>query len=363
MKRFAMDKLDTWKSSSRRKPLILNGIRQVGKTWLLREFGKTRYSNTAYFNFDENTEYKQFFQTTKNVKRLIQNLSLASGQEIHPETTLIIFDEIQEVPAALTSLKYFQEEAPHYRIICAGSLLGIALHEGTSFPVGKVEFMDLYPLTFSEFLLAMDKEQLNDLIRNQEFDLATPFRDMYADLLKQYYYVGGMPEVVASYSVHQDFNEARIIQKRILDAYEQDFSKHAPYNLVPRLRMVWNSIPSQLAKENKKFVYGLIREGARAKEYEMALLWLFDSGLAHRVYRVDTPKLPLLAYEDLRAFKLFLVDVGLLSCMLQIDPRLYFAKNELFIECKGALTEQYVLQQLKTSTKRAFLLGKPTRYC
>ena len=212
--------------------------------------------------------------------------------------------------------------------------------------------MDLYPLTFSEFLLAMDKEQLNDLIRNQEFDLATPFRDMYADLLKQYYYVGGMPEVVASYTVHQDFNEARIIQKRILDAYEQDFSKHAPYNLVPRLRMVWNSIPSQLAKENKKFVYGLIREGARAKEYEMALLWLFDSGLAHRVYRVDTPKLPLLAYEDLRAFKLFLVDVGLLSCMLQIDPRLYFAKNELFIECKGALTEQYVLQQLKTSTKK-----------
>lgn len=261
----------------------------------------------------------------------------------------MIFDEIQEVPKAFTALKYFNENAPEYQIICAGSLLGVALHQGTSFPVGKVEFMDLFPLSFSEFMRAMGKEQFVDLLQEGNFDLATTFKQEYIDLLKYYYYVGGMPEVVSNFAENMDFNEAREIQERILMAYEQDFSKHAPNEVILRIRMLWNSIPSQLTKENKKFIYGLIKEGSRAKEYEMAMLWLIDCGLVHKVQRVTAPKLPLKAYEDLKAFKLFLLDVGLLSCMVRLNQSVLLNGNELFKEFKGALTEQYVLQQFMTS--------------
>jgi len=273
---------------------------------------------------------------------------LYAGYKIDPDRTLLIFDEVQEVPRALSSLKYFNEEAPQYQIICAGSLLGVALHQGTSFPVGKVEFLDLYPLSFFEFMTAMGKEQYVSLVQKGDFEMASAFRQDYTDMLKYYYYVGGMPEVVQSFSENKDFNEVREIQQRILTAYEQDISKHAPYEAVPRIRMLWNSIPAQLTRENKKFLYGLIKEGARAKEYEMAMLWLTDCGLIHKVHRVTAPGLPLKAYEDMKAFKLFLLDVGLLSCMVGLRQDTLLDGNAMFTEFKGALTEQYVLEQLKT---------------
>lgn len=291
---------------------------------------------------------KELFSLDMRIDRIIMGIELYVGHKISPHNTLLIFDEVQEVPKALSSLKYFNETAPEYQIVCAGSLLGIALHQGTSFPVGKVEFMDLYPLSFTEFMRAMGKEQFVDLLDKGDFEMATMFRQDYVDLLKYYYYVGGMPEVVQSFVDNRDFNEAREIQERILAAYEQDFSKHAPNEVVPRIRMLWNSIPAQLTKENKKFIYGIIKEGARAKDYETALMWLTDCGLVHKVYRVTAPSIPLKAYEDLKAFKLFLADVGLLGCMVRLNQSVLLNGNELFKEFKGALTEQYVLQQLKT---------------
>ena len=291
---------------------------------------------------------KELFSLDMRIDRIIMGIELYVGLKISPHNTLLIFDEVQEVPKALSSLKYFNETAPEYQIICAGSLLGIALHQGTSFPVGKVEFMDLYPLSFTEFMRAMGKEQFVDLLDKGDFEMSTMFRQDYVDLLKYYYYVGGMPEVVQSFVDNRDFNEAREIQERILAAYEQDFSKHAPNEAVPRIRMLWNSIPAQLTKENKKFIYGIIKEGARAKDYETALMWLTDCGLVHKVYRVTAPSIPLKAYEDLKAFKLFLADVGLLGCMVRLNQSVLLDRNELFKEFKGALTEQYVLQQLKT---------------
>ena len=348
MYRAAMTQLQEWKMKKRRKPLIIRGARQVGKTWLMREFGSREYASTVYINFDNNERMKALFEGGLEVERLITGLELFAGHKIDPENTLLIFDEVQESPKALASLKYFNENAPQYQIICAGSLLGVALHHGTSFPVGKVEFLDLYPLSFFEFLMAMGKERHVDLLQKGDFDMATTFKQDYVDLLKHYYYVGGMPEVVQAFVDNRDFNEAREIQQHILAAYEQDFSKHAPNEVVPRIRMLWNSIPAQLAKENKKFIYGLIKEGARAKEYELAMLWLTDCGLIHKVHRVSAPNLPLKAYEDLKAFKLFLVDVGLLSCMAGLRQDVLLDGNELFKEFKGALTEQYVLQQLAT---------------
>lgn len=348
MYRAAIEDLLNWKSRRGRKPLIIRGARQVGKTWLMKEFGRTAFQETVYISLDNNQPMKALFAPDLNIERIIMGLELYAGHKINPENTLLIFDEIQEVPQALTSLKYFNENAPQYQIICAGSLLGVALHQGTSFPVGKVEFLDLYPLSFSEFMLAMGKERYVELLQKNDFSMVTTFRQAYIDLLKHYYYVGGMPEVVDNFIEGKDFNVARSIQQRILSAYEQDFSKHAPNEVVPRIRMIWNKVPSQLTKENKKFIYGLIKEGARAKDYELALLWLSDCGLVHQVYRVETPGLPLKAYLDLKAFKLFLVDVGLLSCMVRLDQRVLLAGNELFREFKGALTEQYVLQQLRT---------------
>lgn len=348
MYRTAIEQLQTWKVKKRRKPLIIRGARQVGKTWLMKEFGAAEYREVVYINFDNNERMKNLFEGSQEVSRLITGLELYAGHKINAENTLLIFDELQEVPKALSSLKYFNEDAPQYQIVCAGSLLGVALHQGTSFPVGKVEFMDLYPLSFFEFMMAMGKEQYVELLRKGDFDMATTFKQEYVELLKHYYYVGGMPEVVQSFAENQDFGEAREIQQRILAAYEQDFSKHAPNEVVPRIRMLWNSIPAQLTKENKKFIYGLVKEGARAKEYELAMLWLTDCGLVHKVHRISTPNLPLKAYEDLKAFKLFLLDVGLLSCMVGLRQGTLLDGNELFKEFKGALTEQYVLQQLKT---------------
>ena len=275
-------------------------------------------------------------------------LELYAGHKIKVENTLLIFDEVQEVPRALSSLKYFYENAPQYHIISAGSLLGIALHGGTSFPVGKVDFLKLYPLSFKEFLMATGNERFAELLDKRDYEMITSFKQTYIDALKHYFFVGGMPEAVQSFVDNKDFNEVREIQKRILAAYEQDFSKHAPYEIVPKIRMIWTSIPSQLAKENKKFIYGLVREGGRAKDYETAIMWLTDCGLVHKVSRVNSASIPLKAYEDLKAFKLFVVDVGLLGCMTGLHQRTLLDGNDLFIEFKGALTEQYVCQQLKT---------------
>ena len=348
MYRIAIEKLLKWKQSKRRKPLIIEGARQVGKTWLMKEFGRQAYEDTVYINFDSNSRMAELFASDLDTERLIMGLELYAGRKIDPEKSLLIFDEVQEVPRALTALKYFYENAPQYNIVCAGSLLGIALHQGTSFPVGKVDFLKLYPLSFNEFLRAIGEERFAELLDKRDFQMITSFRQTYIDALKQYYFVGGMPEAVQSFAENKDFNEVREIQRRILAAYEQDFSKHVPNEIVPRLRMLWNSIPSQLAKENKKFIYGLVREGARAKEYETAIMWLCDCGLVHKVSRVNTAGIPLRAYEDLKAFKLFLVDVGLLGCMAGLRQRTLLDGNALFVEFKGALTEQYVCQQLKT---------------
>lgn len=348
MYRSAIEKLYQWKASKHRKPLIIEGARQVGKTWLMKEFGSKAYADTVYINFDSNAEMAQLFASDLNTERLIMGIELYAGRKIDPNRTLLIFDEVQEVPRALSSLKYFCENAPQYQIICAGSLLGIALHEGTSFPVGKVDFLKLYPLSFKEFLTATARERFADLLANRDYAMITSFKQTYIDAIRQYYFVGGMPEAVQSFADEKDFNEVRNIQKRILAAYEQDFSKHAPALIVPKIRMIWNSIPSQLAKENKKFIYGLVREGARAKEYEAAIMWLCDCGLVHKVSRVNAAGIPLKAYEDLKAFKLFTVDVGLLGCMAGLRQRTLLDGNRLFTEFKGALTEQYVCQQLKT---------------
>ena len=348
MYRIAMEKLYRWKESRRRKPLIIQGARQVGKTWLMKEFGRSAYRDMIYINFDSNSRMAELFASDLNTDRLIMGIELYAGKKIDPGSTLLIFDEVQEVPRALSSLKYFYENAPQYHIICAGSLLGIALHEGTSFPVGKVDFLELYPLSFREFLMAVTGIQFAKLLDSQDYKMITSFKQTYIEALKQYYFIGGMPEAVENFTEERDFYEVREVQKRILEAYEQDFSKHAPLEIVPKIRMVWNSIPSQLAKENKKFLYGLVREGGRAKEYETAIMWLCDCGLVYKIERVKGGGIPLKAYVDQKAFKLFVVDVGLLGCMMGLSPKILLDGNDLFTEFKGALTEQYVCQQLKT---------------
>lgn len=349
MYRIAIEELYHWKANKHRKPLIIEGARQVGKTWLMKEFGERAYTDTIYINFDSNSGMAELFNSDLDTDRIIRGLELYAGRKINPDETLLIFDEVQEVPRALASLKYFCENAQEYHIVCAGSLLGIALHEGTSFPVGKVDFLKLFPLSFKEFLMATGQERFAELLEKHDFPMIAGFKQTYMDALKQYYFVGGMPEAVRSFSEDRDFREVRAIQQRILAAYEQDFSKHAPNGIVPKIRMIWNSIPSQLAKENKKFIYSLVREGGRAKEYETAIMWLTDCGLVHKVSRVSAAGIPLKAYEDLKAFKLFLLDVGLLGCMTGLHARTLLEGNHLFTEFKGALTEQYVCQQLKTA--------------
>ena len=351
MYREKIEDLKKWKESKNRKPLIIRGARQVGKTWLMKEFGKLYYEKCAYINFDDNSRMNALFDQEFDLDRIIQGLKIESGVNIEPENTLMIFDEIQETPKALKALKYFYENANQYHIIAAGSLLGVAMHQGTSFPVGKVNFMDLMPLSFFEFLKALGEEQLLQLLKDNDFDMISVFSTKYKEYLKLYYYIGGMPEAVSSYIQDKDLVEVRNIQKSLLADYEQDFSKHAPNNVVPRIRQLWNNIPTQLAKENKKFIYGLIKEGARAREYEIALSWLIDCGLVYQINRVNNCKVPLSAYQDFNAFKLYLLDVGLLGAMAGLDSRTILEGNDIFEEFKGSLTEQYVLCQLKECTE------------
>ena len=346
MDRFALEKLKQWKEKKNRKPLIIRGARQVGKTWLMKEFGRTCFKKMAYVNFDSNTRMRQVFEGDINIERLILAISAETGVSIDSRDTLLIFDEVQEVPKALTALKYFCEEASEYAIVAAGSLLGVAMHKGTSFPVGKVDFMDLYPLSFREFLCALGEMRFVEILDSSDTDMVTMFKSKYIDRLREYYFVGGMPEVVQSYLDSKDFNQVREIQKNLLNYYQQDFSKHAEATLVSRLNLVWNSIPMQLAKENKKYIYGQVREGARAKDFELAIQWLMDCGLIHKVQRIKKPGLPLKAYLDLDAFKIYLLDIGLLMAMVDLDARVIIDGNRIFTEFKGTLTEQYVLQQL-----------------
>ena len=346
MERAKLRELIAWKNSPERKPLIIKGARQVGKTWLMQEFGRTEYPQTVYLNFEKEKRLKGLFNDDFDIKRIITALQAESGLTIDPGNTLLIFDEIQSVPEAITALKYFHEDGRDYHIVAAGSLLGMALHSDASFPVGKVALMDLHPLTYEEFLDAMGEKALTEILESTDWKLITAYKSKYIDRLRQYYFVGGMPEAVFQFSKNNSFREVRDIQKQILESYEHDFSKHASASIVPRIRMLWNSIPSQLAKENRKFIYGLVKEGSRAKDYELALSWLVDCGQVHQVYRVTKPGIPLKAYEDRSAFKLFLVDIGLLSAMGDIDSRTLLEGSAIFTEFKGALTEQYVFQQL-----------------
>ncbi|WP_421787050.1 ATP-binding protein [Gardnerella sp. DNF00753] len=350
MKRLIMSKLLAWKNSPYRKPLILKGVRQVGKTWILKEFGKLYYKNIAYFNFDENKEYKQFFETTKNVERILQNLMLASGQKIEPENTLIIFDEVQDCPEVINSMKYFCENAPQYHVACAGSLLGITLAKPSSFPVGKVNFMQINPMTFTEFLLANGDENLAKFI--EQIDKIEPIPDAFFnplyEKLKMYYVTGGMPESVLMWAKARDVNAMQDTLFEIITAYERDFAKHPNVSEFPKISMIWNSIPSQLARENKKFLYKVVKNGARAREYEDALQWLVSAQLVYKIYRSTAPSLPIAAYDDVSAFKIYLADVGLLRRLAQLAPTAFSEGNRLFTEFKGALTENYVLQALLT---------------
>ena len=351
MQRGIMQQLVRWKNKSNRKPLILKGARQVGKTWLMKEFGKQYFKYTAYVNFDNNEKMQDVFEMDYNIDRILMAINIETGVKLVPEETLIIFDEIQENPKALASLKYFYENAPEYAVVAAGSLLGVAIHKGVSFPVGKVDTLEVNPMSFREFLLAVGEEGLEKLIASHDTALMNTFQDKYADWLKKYYYIGGMPEVVDSFLQNKDFAEVRYLQRRILEMYENDFSKHTTEHELPRIRMVWNSIPMQLAKENKKFFFGKIKEGARAKDFEVAIEWLQDCGLIKKVYKVSKPSMPLKAYIDFAAFKLYILDVGLLGALSELDVASILEGNSIFVEFKGALTEQYVLQQLIADTE------------
>ena len=348
MKRNAIKELYEWKENNDRKPLVILGARQVGKTWLMKEFGKEAYKKCAYVNFEDNDDLRGMFEHDFDIQRIIANLQWATDVTID-EDTLIILDEIQEAPRGITALKYFQEKAPQYHVVAAGSLLGIAMHKNDSFPVGKVDFMHLYPLSFYEFLNAIGEKKMVDLLQAKDWTMLTMVRAKFEERLRQYYFVGGMPAAVLAFVNDGDLNKVRTIQKSIIEAYERDFSKHAPAIEVPRIRMVWHSIPSQLSKENRKFIYGMIKEGARAKDFELAIEWLKDAGLIYKVNRCKKAQLPLAAYEDFSAFKMFLSDIGLMGAMSNIPVQSLLNGNMLFSDFKGALTEQFVLQQMKTN--------------
>lgn len=350
MKRIAYEGLLKWKSKQNRKPLLIKGARQVGKTWLMKEFGKNEYESVAYINFEKATQLANLFEADFDIPRILRSVQLITGIVPKPGETLIIFDEIQSVKRGLLSLKYFYEDAPEYHIIAAGSLLGLSIHKDDSFPVGKVDFLELYPLSYEEFIVALGKNSLLDALHRRDWELTKAFKSNYIELLKQYYYIGGMPEVVKSFIQNNDYNEVREIQNSILESYNNDFSKHSPIEIVPRIKMIWNSIPSQLAKENRKFIYGAVKSGGRAKEFEVAIMWLEDAGLIHKISRVSNASLPLEGFVDIGAFKLFMVDIGLLGAKSGLDAKTIIEGNTIFGQYKGALTEQYVLQQLKCST-------------
>lgn len=346
MKRFAIKQLEAWKESPRRKPLVIEGARQVGKTWLVEEFASTHYKNFVSINFEKQIYLRDLFKTDFDIERILTAIKAATHENIIPGETLIFLDEIQDAENGLTSLKYFCENAPEQHIIVAGSLLGIEMHRNASFPVGKVRFLTLRPMSFFEFLLAMGEDELEKILENKNWSNIEIFAAKLKELLKMYYYVGGMPEAVLAFSERRDFDEVREIQHEILKSYDYDFSKHAPAEIVPRIRQVWNSLPAQLSKENRKFIYGLVKEGARAREYEAALQWLIDGGLVYKICNVSAPRIPLKSYQDDAAFKLFTVDVGLLGAMSSLDSESIVEGNRIFTEFKGAVTEQYALQEL-----------------
>ena len=350
MLRFAMEKLHIWKEKANRKPLIIMGARQVGKTWLMKEFGRTCYEKVAYISFYNNKRMSDVFQIDFDVKRILMNLNIESGVTITPGNTLIILDEIQDTPKVLESLKYFCEEAPEYHVVAAGSLLGIAIHEGISYPVGKVDILDLYPLNFREFLCAMGEKGLSDALTTKDYTLIDNFSDKYLFWMKNYYYTGGMPAVVDAFRAHRDYQEVRQIQSDIVRQYEGDFGKHVDARTLPRIRMVWDAIPVQLAKDNRKFFFGQMKKGARSSDFEIAIQWLLDCGLIYKVSRVNEPRMPLKAYKSMNAYKLFMLDVGLLGALSELTAESILEGNDIFVEFKGALTEQYVLQQLISDT-------------
>lgn len=348
MERIYLDRLIAWKNREDRKPLIVRGARQVGKTWLIKTFGKQEFSQMIYVNFEDEPQLKNLFQQDFDITRIINTLEIFSGLKITPYKTLIVFDEVQEAQRGITSLKYFCEKAKEYFVIAAGSLLGLSLHEQDSFPVGKVHFLDIYPLNFNEYLVAIGQQSLLNAIQRHDWQTISIFKDKLIGYLKDYYYVGGMPEVVNSFLKKRDYAEVRRIQKEILSSYENDFSKHAPINQIPRIRMVWNGIPAQLSKENKRFVYGVLKAGARAKEFELAIEWLVNAGLIYKCFKVSKPDIPLIAYKDDAAFKLYSLDIGLLGAMSGLDVKVIINGDALFEEFKGALAEQYVFNQLQT---------------
>jgi len=349
MYRSKIKELIQWKLRKDRKPLIIQGARQVGKTWLLKEFGKTEFKQTIYVNFEKETRLQDLFVLDLNPKRIVATLEAFFATKINAETTLIVFDEIQSAPKGLTSLKYFCEDAPEYFVAASDSLLGMNLHNKVSFPVGKVNFMYMFPLDFYEFLLAVGELGLAGILEKKQWDLLPVFSEKFKENLRYYYYIGGMPEVVNDFVENRDWENVRKKQEEILATYENDFSKHAPFEIVPRLNMVWQNIPAQLAKENKKFVYGVMKEGARAKDFELAIQWLVDSGILLKNYRISKPEMPLIAYQDFSAFKLFFNDVGLLAAKSKLDLKTIVLGNDVFTEFKGAFTEQFVMQQLKAA--------------
>ena len=346
MYRFELEELKAWKGDPNRKPLVVRGARQVGKTWLLKEFGRTCFENVAYIRIEDNIAMKQLFEGSLEPKRILRGISAQTGEEINPQTTLIILDEVQDAPRALTALKYFYEEAPEYAIAVAGSLLGVALHAGISFPVGKVTFLDLYPLSFREFLLAMGEQSLEEMITQGDFEMMSTFRERFEDMLRSYYFVGGMPEAVSRFSQNGSFSDVRKIQEDIIDTYRGDFAKHAGAVIGERCRLIFDSIPRHLFKENKKFVYGIVKKGARGRDLDDALQFLLDAGLVLKVNKITGPGLPLSAYAEENAFKLFCVDVGLLGALSGIASQTVLEKGALFTNFKGAIAEQYVCQQL-----------------
>lgn len=346
MERTVLQQLSEWKRRSDRKPLILNGARQVGKTWAIREFARREYAKEAYIICRKNDLVEEVFKKDFDIDRIIRSLRAISGVDISPADTLIILDEVQEIPEAIESLKYFCENAPEYHIAVAGSMLGISLHAGVSFPVGKVNVIDVYPMNFEEFLMALGENEAYKVLKSHDFETTNLLHEKYVDLLRQYYYVGGMPEAVKKYVETGALNEVRRIQNEILQGYELDFSKHAPREQVERIRMVWRSVPSQLFKDNKKFIYGALRTGARAKDFEMSLQWLQDAGLIYKVPRCTKPALPLDIYQDFSAFKIYILDTGLLGAMVKTTAEQVLINNGIFTEYKGGMTEQYVLQQL-----------------
>ena len=351
MKRLLLKKLIEWKDKNHRKPLILWGARQVGKTWLMKEFGSSYFSNFVYISFYNNSRMSSIFEEDYDVKRIINAIEVNQHVKITPGETLLIFDEVQTSPKVVESLKYFCEDASEYPVIAAGSLLGVSIYEGISFPVGKVDELHLYPMNFREFLLAMGEDRLFEYVSNADYERVNEFSALYKELLKQYLCVGGMPEVVERYAEKRDFSEVRELQLAILSQYEGDFGKHVSPNEMPRIRMTWQSLPMQLAKENKKFFFGQVKEGARQKDFEKAIQWLVDAGLVYKVNKVQKPAMPLKSYVDFSSFKLFLIDVGLLGALSELDIESVIQGNDLFVEFKGALIEQYVLEQLVSDTQ------------